>query len=288
MPPYESDSVTTHISTGALLAESSRGYRPDKCLHLGIETKAGRNVQRGAGPLLTEPVFTDLSSESTLRPRALSAKRSRCHRTHPGIFRADRRLPLSGPLVMGEGYLYPIPQSGGVGAVLSIAHYILAGGLVPLIIVSTSAHVLVMTTAVIGAFFWLQQHPMALAGQSATSGLLTASVVTPLLIAGGCFVSHRGWVSARDGALLVVLTGVAFACGWDIQRGASLIASLDERLLMPTVYGSYLLLPPLGYGLYALALGVVSVRGSMTRNSKASRSTPHSYLSRWPRCRCSP
>jgi len=28
-------------------------------------------------------------------------------------------------------------------------------------------------------------------------------------------------------------------------------------------------LPPLGYGLYALALGVVSVRGSMTRNSKA-------------------
>ena len=172
-------------------------------------------------------------------------------------------------LVMGAGYLYPIPQSGAVGAVLSIAPYILAGGLVPLIIVSTSAHVLVLTTAVIGAFFWLQQHPIALAGQSATSGLLTASVVTPLLIAGGCFVSHRGWVSARDGALLVVLTGVAFACGWDIQREASLIASLDERLLTPTVYGSYLLLPPLGYGLYALALGVVSVRGSMTRNSKA-------------------
>ena len=172
-------------------------------------------------------------------------------------------------LVMGAGYLYPMPQSGALGAVLSIAPYILAGGLVPLIIVSTSAHVLVMTTAVIGTFFWLQQHPIALAGQSTTAGLLTASVVTPLLITGCCFVSHRGWFSAWDGALLVVFAGVAFACGWDIQREASFISSLDERLLTPTVHGSYLLLPPLGYGLYALALGVVLVRGSMTRNSKA-------------------
>ena len=85
MPPYQSDSVTTHISTGALLAARSRGYRPDKRLLLGVEKNAGRNVQRGTGPLLTKPLLTALSPESSLRPRALSGRNtSRWPRTHSG------------------------------------------------------------------------------------------------------------------------------------------------------------------------------------------------------------
>ena len=85
MPPYQSDSVTTHISTGALLADSSRGYRPDKRLLLGVEKNTGRYAQRAAGPLFTELLLTALSSESTLRPRALGGRNtSRCPRSHPG------------------------------------------------------------------------------------------------------------------------------------------------------------------------------------------------------------
>ena len=85
MPPYQSDSVTTHISTGAQLAIRSRGYRPDKCLPLEIEKNAGRSVQRGTGPLLTEPLLTALSPESSLRPRSLSGRNtSHWPRTHSG------------------------------------------------------------------------------------------------------------------------------------------------------------------------------------------------------------
>ena len=171
--------------------------------------------------------------------------------------------------VMGAGYWYPVTQSGALGAVLSLAPYILAGGLAPLIVVSTSARVLVMTAVVGGAFYWLQQQPLNLAQQSAIqTGLLTASVLPPLLIAGCCFISHRGWFTPRDMAIVAITAGLAIGWGWDIQREASFTASLDARLLAPAFHGSLVLLPPLGYGLYALALGVVSVRSSMTRNSK--------------------
>jgi diguanylate cyclase (GGDEF)-like protein len=172
-------------------------------------------------------------------------------------------------VIIGVGYLYPVPQSGALGAVLSLAPYILAGGLVPLIVVSTSARVLIMTAVVIGAFYWLPQEPFNPAQLSAmSSGLLTGSVVTPLLIAGCCFISRRGWLTSRDMVVVAVTTALATGCVWDIQREASFIGSLDARLLAPAFYDSFVFLPPLGYGLYALALGAVSVRGSMTRHTK--------------------
>ena len=169
---------------------------------------------------------------------------------------------------IGAGYFYSIPESGSINVVLSLSPYILAGGLIPLIFVSTSTRVLVMTAGVISSFFWLQHHPVEPPQNGIhRTNLVIFSALVPLFICGCIFLSRRGWLTSRDVIVLAALAAMGITVGWDIQRETSYIGSLDSRLLTLVVYSEFLILPPVSYGLYSITFVMVLVRKRMSQNS---------------------